>query len=80
MGLRTQLMWIQRMERPGGSGNSGVVRKVLHGAVLEKGLPTKSCVGCLMNVLPMGGGQGENGECYHVKPLFGEKSVLPTGR
>eukprot|EP00961_Rhodomonas_salina_P171323 2309888-Rhodomonas_salina.3 len=37
-------------------------------------------VGCLMNVFLMGGGQRENGECYSVKPLFGEESVLPTGR
>eukprot|EP00961_Rhodomonas_salina_P232392 3139829-Rhodomonas_salina.2 len=31
------------MEQPGCSGNSGVVRKVLHGAVLKKGLgiPTR---------------------------------------
>eukprot|EP00961_Rhodomonas_salina_P156737 2110566-Rhodomonas_salina.1 len=42
MGLRTQLMWIQRMERPGGSCNSSFVRKVLHGTALKKGLPTKS--------------------------------------
>lgn len=33
-----------------------------------------------MNVLPMDGGRRENGESYRVKPLFGEKSVLPTGR
>eukprot|EP00961_Rhodomonas_salina_P086782 1166969-Rhodomonas_salina.1 len=32
MRLQTRLMRIQLVERPGSRGNSGIVRKILHGA------------------------------------------------